>query len=201
MYIVNGSHHGTLSTLDTVTGETHWEVDTRGNLATMPTVAGGIVYFGSQNGVLYAIDAMSGEKCWAVDASFDTGLGVTADPTVVGDTVVVGTLATIVLGVDTDEGGTRWTFSTEGRPSPATVVDGTAFFGTDEGTLYAIDVPNETGNSTGSRVLRGTLGHHDHTVHRRPYPDFTETCLNCETNLAHLEEPSYCPNCGWELSA
>jgi len=59
------------------------------------------------------------------------------------------------------EGGDeRWSFRRSGAAdSPLTIVDGTVFVGGYK-TLYALDAGVD-GSSSDSRVLLGTLGHHD----------------------------------------
>ncbi|QIB75982.1 PQQ-binding-like beta-propeller repeat protein [Halogeometricum borinquense] len=205
-YAGSGTLHGTVTTLGGTTGEAGWSIDTLGKLRVAPTVADGTVFFGCTRGDLYAVDALTGETRWKRDLTAGKGYAVWADPTVIGDTVVTGTSGGQIVGADISDGAIRWSFPTHGIPSTPIVVGGTAFFGTEEsddgdgGVLYAIDVPDETGESCGSRVCRGTLGHHENTVHQRTKPESSDSCLNCDKDLAHLDAPSYCPNCGWEIT-
>lgn len=58
-----------------------------------------------------------------------------------------------------DDGDVRWLFGTSGATTSPTVVDGTAYIGSNDGSLYAIEA-GVAGSSDGSRVHHGTLGHH-----------------------------------------
>jgi tetratricopeptide (TPR) repeat protein len=171
--------------VDAGTGEQEWAFETGSPVHSSPTVVDGTVYVGSGNiydGALYAVDAETGEQQWA----FDTGAWVYSSPTVVDGTVYVGSRDDNLYAVDAETGEEEWAFQTGHavRSSP-TVVDGTVYVGSrypDE-TLYAVDAGTgeeewafetggevnspptvvddpESGDSIGSRVMLGTLGHH-----------------------------------------
>ena len=201
VYTCGGTLTGSVYALDAATGDQRWEFETAEKFHDAPTVADSTVYAGGSDGHLFAVDAATGDMEWAVDASGGTGGGVTAPPTVAGDTVVVGTFAPLLVGVDAAAGDIQWTYSPDGQPAAPTVVDGTAIFGTDGGTVAAVSLPDSAAASRGSRVRLGTLGHHDRTVHRRLHPETDDTCVNCEADLSVVDDPAYCFRCGWELSA
>ena len=89
-------------------------------------------------------------------------------PTVAGDTVFVGIGPKFadsgtggVHAFDAESGEERWPFETGARVnSSPTVVDGVVYFGSDDSSVYAVEAGVEE-SSEGSRVLLGTLGHHD----------------------------------------
>jgi hypothetical protein len=179
-----------LYAVDAGTGTEEWAfTQPSGGVASSPTVVDDTVYVGSSDfenddGTLYAVDAGTGEQEWA----FDTGDQVGSSPTVVYGTVYVGPSDFenddgMLYAVDAAEGTEQWTFETgSGVFSSPTVVDGTVYVGSD--SLYAVDAGTGTeewaftqpsggvvssptvvddpgsGDSIGSRVMLGTLGHH-----------------------------------------
>jgi outer membrane protein assembly factor BamB len=137
-----------------------------------PTVADGTVYVGSHDGTLYAVNAETGEREW----KFTEPSGeIHSSPTVADGTVYIGMDKYIetdtrdaperdgaLYAVDTETGQKKWGFTEPHdlvRSSPV-VVEGTVYFGSYDGNLYAVDA-GVSGSSEGSRVSLGTLGHHD----------------------------------------
>jgi PGF-CTERM protein len=109
------------------------------------------------------VDASDGTEQWA----FETGDMVYSSPTVVDGTVYVGSNDYYLYAVDASDGTEQWAFETGDwvRSSP-TVVDGTVYVGSDDYYLYAVEA-DVSGSSEGSRVLLGTLGHHDERADRQ----------------------------------
>jgi PGF-CTERM protein len=108
-----------------------------------PTVADGTVYFGSDDGTLYAVDAATGEQEWAF--THQPPYAVDSSPTVADGTVYVGSQGGNLYAVDAATGRQEWAFT---QPS------GIVF-----SSPTVVDDP-ESGDSVGSRVMLGTLGHH-----------------------------------------
>lgn len=105
-----------------------------------------------------------------------------------------------ILGIDAVTGERRLQIGAPGPPvTTPTVVDGTIYVGTRGGTVLAVAPSECSTSSRGSRVRRGTLGHHEETVHGRGKPDVEGVCPNCTTDLSAVDDPSYCWECGWEL--
>lgn len=101
---------------------------------------GPTVYVGSDDGYVYALDAADGTQLW----TFETGSRVEASPTVVNGTVYVGSSDEYVYALDATDGTQQWAFQTGSAVfSSPTVVENPA-----------------SGDSIGSRVRLGTLGHH-----------------------------------------
>jgi len=144
-----------LYAVDAAIGEQQWAFETDGLALSSPTVVDGTVFVGSY--VLHAVDAATGEQQWA----FDTGYFQTSSPTVADGTVFVGSADNNLHAVNAATGEQQWFFETGGDVlSSPTVVDGTVFVGSYDGNLYAVDA-GVSGPSEGSRVLLGTLGHHN----------------------------------------
>ncbi len=180
-----GSDGGNLYAVDSTTGEQEWVFTEPSSwIWSAPTVVDGTVYVGAVDETLYAVDAATGEQEWAFTEP--TG-SINSSPTVVDGTVYVGSIDDTLYAVDADTGNQEWAFTepTNRVSSAPTVLDGTVYVGSHDETLYAVDAATgdqvwaftepseqiessptvvddpENGNSIGSRVLLGTLGHHD----------------------------------------
>ena len=103
---------------------------------------------------MYAVSASSGEKIW----SLKTGVTYFKSPTVVEDRVYFGS-STDLHAVDASSGDILWSFDEGGSTSSPVIVDGTIYFGSTDGNLYAVEA-GVAGSSEDSRVLQGVLGHH-----------------------------------------
>ena len=170
VYVGSGSN---LYAVDAATGVDEWAFETGDQVFSSPTVVDGTVYVGSDS--LYAVDAGTGEQQWAFETG-DSGYS----QTVVDGTVYVGSDS--LDAVDARTGEQEWAFDTAGVPSSPTVVDGTVYVESSN-DLYAVDAATgeqewafdpgddvempptvvddpKSGNSVGSRVMLGTLGHH-----------------------------------------
>ncbi|RNJ26306.1 outer membrane protein assembly factor BamB family protein [Halosegnis longus] len=150
-------YSGKVYAIDAQTGTQRWRFDPEaGSIRTSPTVADGTVYVGTTN--LEAIDAATGRRRW----QFETADSIRSSPTVAGSTVYIGSHDTRLYAVDTETGRQRWAFETDDPvQSSPTVKDGTVYVGGQDATVYAIAAESPDVDSRGSRVLLGTLGHHD----------------------------------------
>ncbi|WP_331235710.1 outer membrane protein assembly factor BamB family protein [Natronorarus salvus] len=90
-----------------------------------------------RRGTLYALAADRG----AVEWESDPGAGVGHPPTLVGDLIVVSTVAGDIVAYDR-AGAERWRFALGDRPSHVVPGDGTLFAGA-AGTTYALDVEGQ----------------------------------------------------------
>lgn len=181
-FLYVGSLDSAVYALNLTTGDEAWTVETGAPVWSSPTVgadsaAGNdTVYVGSSDDSLYALDALSGSIRW----QFDTGGSVRSSPTVAGDTVAVGSMAGTVYGLDAGTGAFNWRLETAGGVESSPVianvsVDGpapTLFVGSDDGRLHASDAETAT-ESSDSRVLSGTLGHHGAWAAQPPVPRFS----------------------------
>lgn len=151
-----GNSIGELSAMDATSGREldGWPV-TLGEEIRTPAVAEGIVYVPTSEGVVHALDATSGEQYWR----FGTGRSIVGAPTVVDDTVYVGSegettssngvLSAIVAGRGSDGGTERWSYETSGAiestPAVGTVDSAGSqkqllVVGTTNGFVYGLDV-------------------------------------------------------------
>lgn len=160
-----------LEALDAETGEQQWQyLDVQDHT---PTVRNGTVYVSTSNdNGVHAVDAETGERLWASDMLSSSG----TSPTVAGDTVFVsvgpGIGTEAFYAFDAGTGEPLWNVSTlePMRYSSPTVVDSTAYVGSEGGTLWAIDA-GVTGHSDGSRVLQAVHGHHHEIIGEITTPD------------------------------
>ena len=146
-----GSEDGALYALDAASGEKRWEFHTDAEISSSPAVSDGVVYIGSHDGSLYALDAQSGRPKW----EFKAGGPVSTEAAIAGDVVYVGSDDGHLHAVDIRSGQEKWRFDAGGTltipagrfdvrccvTSPA-VAGGTAYVGSDDGHLYAVDVQN-----------------------------------------------------------
>jgi outer membrane protein assembly factor BamB len=135
-----------LLALDAKSGQEKWRYDPGSLLITSPAVAYGTVYITDQ-GSLFALDAQTGKEKWKLQADGT----LNTDP-VIADGIVYFATTTENLGmlfggqptgnlhaVDAHSGQGLWKYDVTGAISRApTVSEGTVYFGTDDGTLYAV---------------------------------------------------------------
>jgi len=148
-----GADDGTLYAVDAATGEQEWTfTEPQSRVRSSPTVMDGTVYVGSGDGTLYAVDAATGDQEWVSNISISTY--IISSPTVVDGTVYVGS-GTFDGGtlhaVDAATGDREWAFTEPSNSvwsSPTVVAD------------------PASGESIGSRVPLGTLGHHENRADR-----------------------------------
>lgn len=137
-----------------------WKFATGRPIVSSPSVVNGTVYVGSADRNLYAVDAATGRIRWKFDAHGD----VNSSPAVADGVVYVLSLSGSLYAVDASTGRQRWAFATEGEhrfsarglftalpageamPDPwdfylssPTVVDGAVYFGSGDGSVYAVD--------------------------------------------------------------
>ena len=138
-----GSRDETLYAVDAATGSQEWAFTQPSSLVrSSPTVVDGTVYVGSWDDTLYAVDAATGNQEWAFT---QPSVGVWSSPTVADGTVYVGSYDDTLYAVDAATGSQEWAFT-----QPSSSVWSSPTFVADP----------EDGDSTGSRVNLGTLGHH-----------------------------------------
>jgi eukaryotic-like serine/threonine-protein kinase len=141
-------------------GSAKWTFHSNGAVISSPAVAAGTVYFGSTDNNLYAVDAASGTLKW----KFATGSRVTSSPAVSDGVVYFESYDGNFYAVDAAAGKEKWRFKTAGErryaakhlhgsqpvvetmPDPfdvylssAAVVGGTAYFGSGDGNVYALE--------------------------------------------------------------
>lgn len=156
-----GSTDDELYAIDAVTGEKKWEfVELSGSLQS-PTVMENTVYIGSEGTLtrdqydpiiegagLYAIDRVTGEQKWKLS----TSNRIISSPTVMGDTVYIGGSG-MLYAINATTGEQVWEFT---EPASRVVSSPTV-----------VETPTD-GDSAGSRVNLGTLGHHHVFAERGP---------------------------------
>jgi outer membrane protein assembly factor BamB len=137
-----------------------WKFRTRGRVLSSPAVVGDTAYVGSTDHNLYAVNLADGTQRW----KFRTGSRVVSSPAVVGGLVYFGSYDGNFYAVDASTGKEKWKFETAGErryaakhihgaqppaetmPDPfdfymssPTVADGTVYFGSGDGNVYALD--------------------------------------------------------------
>ncbi|ELZ46371.1 pyrrolo-quinoline quinone repeat-containing protein [Halorubrum californiense DSM 19288] len=178
--------------IDAYDGTEVWSKSTLGETGTSPTIVDNTAFFGSSNDRIYALDVNDGQEKWTSELSTNA-----YTPTTVSDERLYIGLGSRVRALNKNTGEHLWDFSTDFfiRSTP-TVYNGTVYFGSSN-SMYAVNTTNgdkewelETAGSvyssptvvtgsysTDSRVLLGTLGHHDQWAEEarssKPVADFT----------------------------
>ena len=122
--------------LNAADGSTIWSgSDPDGN---SPVISDGTLYFATRSGTIRARSASDGASLW----TYDGGIGLFSDPTIVGDVLYCGkgTSDPGVAAIDKLTGTLLWEYGTpvDMNTSPC-VVDGKIFFGSDDQEFYALD--------------------------------------------------------------
>ena len=153
-----GTVPGSFLAVDADSGDVQWTFTIPFGTVSSPTVLNNNIYVGADDSKLYALNKESGNEKWVFEIP-DTI--VQSSPTVVNDTIYVGADESL-YAVDAVAGEKEWVldFDSSINFSSPTVVNGTVYIGTQDGNLHAIDT-GTLNSSQGSRVLLGTLGHHD----------------------------------------
>ena len=141
---------GNVYAVNAETGDQEWVfTDPDGPVVSSPTVWEGTVYVGYESGQLnnlpdsgslYAVDAETGQQEW----EYDVGKPVFSSPTAYGGTVYVGAANGNLYAFDAETGNEEWIFTDTSDlllSSPTIVTD------------------PDNGDSVGTRVTLGTLGH------------------------------------------
>ena len=137
-----------------------WTFPTGDRIVSSPVYADGVIYVGGDDGNVYAVAASDGRQVW----KRSTGGPVSATPAIAGGTLYVGSYDGKLYALDARTGALRWKFATEGERrfearglhgfqprsqtiadpfdvflSSPVVVDGTVYFGSGDGHVYALD--------------------------------------------------------------
>lgn len=174
VFVGSTDHH--LYAVDRATGAQRWRFATRGPISSSPAVAHGLVYISSVDGNVYALDEVTGTERWRFATAGErrfTAPGIhgaiprtermpdpfdvfLSSPTVVGNTVYIGSGDQHVYALDALTGAKRWAFATGDvvHASPA-VANGVVYVGSWDRNLYALDAESgrerwryTTGNDT-----------------------------------------------------
>ncbi len=119
-------------------GSVNWEYRAGNSVASSPALdASGNVFFGSLDGYVYSVDG-DGALRWR----YDSGDWVDSSPVLSRDesTLYVGSWGDKLIALDAGTGSFLWSYATDSLvySSPAVAVDGTIYFGSSDGFLYAL---------------------------------------------------------------
>jgi eukaryotic-like serine/threonine-protein kinase len=155
-----GSNDHYVYAVNLADGAQHWKFKTGSRVTSSPAVYRGHVYFGSYDGNIYSVDAKTGEQHWkfasegerrftgrhlhgqdpsgeSMPDPFDYYL---SSPTIVQDTVYIGSGDGNVYALDAASGALRWKFHTGDvvHASPA-IANGIVYIGSWDSYFYALD--------------------------------------------------------------
>ena len=137
-----------------------WKFATGNRVISSPVISGTALYFGGDDGNVYAVDSETGRQIWKTK----TRGPVPATPAVVNGTLYVGSYDGNFYALNADTGALKWKFATGGERrfeakglhgmqpknqtiadsfdiflSSPVVVDGSVYFGSGDGNVYALD--------------------------------------------------------------
>jgi eukaryotic-like serine/threonine-protein kinase len=137
-----------------------WKFATGDRIVSSPVWSDGVLFFGSDDGNVYAVDAATGRQRW----KFSTGGPAPSSPAVAEGRAYFGSYDGRFYAVDSRTGKLKWKFKTGGErrfearglhgmqpknqtfPDPydvylssPVVAQGTVYFGSGDGNLYALD--------------------------------------------------------------
>jgi outer membrane protein assembly factor BamB len=161
MFRGNAAHTGVYSDKGPrVFHRVKWSFATGGRVISSPVTEDGVIFFGSDDGNVYAVNAGSGQQIW----KRATGGPVPATPAVANGFVYIGSFDGKFYALDARTGAPKWKFVTGGErqfeakgihgwqpknqtiPDPfdiylssPVVVNGTVYFGSGDGNVYAVD--------------------------------------------------------------
>jgi outer membrane protein assembly factor BamB len=135
---------GRVRAIDSVTGRTRWQTDTKLELSAGPGAGEGLVVVGTNGGQLVALDAATGQQRWTVQMSGE----VLAPPLIAGDRVVVRTVDGRLRALAMTDGTEAWTvedqvprLSLRGTSPPVRAGDAVVG-GFDSGRVFAVSLAN-----------------------------------------------------------
>lgn len=140
-----GSRQAELLALDRQNGTLMWsfqgdEDESLGGIYGSPAVSDELVFvgaYGEELGKLYAVNANNGQVAW--QAPFKTGGHIVGSPTVVGNTVLIGSSDGNLYAVDATLGTEKWKFPTGNKIWSAPVVyEDIVYFGSLDHNVYAV---------------------------------------------------------------
>ncbi|MEO0081855.1 MAG: PQQ-binding-like beta-propeller repeat protein [candidate division WOR-3 bacterium] len=137
-------------------GSQRWRFLADGHIRVTPAIGtDGTIYFGTQAGTFYALNP-NGTIRW----SYSAGVRFWASPPVItfGGVICVGSNEGRLLAFNPD-GTLRWTYTAGGTIGPLAIgTDGTIYFGSADGYLYAIVGPG-TGSADGWPMFQHDAKH------------------------------------------
>lgn len=182
-----GSTDGAVYAFDAETGQQRWTFETGGLISSSPTIVSDCLYIGSTDDKIYALNVDDGTEEWHLTADGS----VTSSPTVYDDIVYIGAESGTIFAIERTTGDVVWEGPTNLEldynysTSTATAVEdklflshgaglmavdresGQAVWISDRLTVFGVgSAPTIVedpvdGESIGSRVRLGTLGHTD----------------------------------------
>jgi outer membrane protein assembly factor BamB len=127
-----GSRCGRFLRIDARSGKVLWtNSDSKKEIFTTPTLAGGMVFFATDGDELYALDTATGAAKWRREFS-----GLPTSPVAVGERLLVSVAGALHL-LNRDTGETLWTFEVSDDISSPALIGGMIVVASDDGNIHA----------------------------------------------------------------
>lgn len=142
-----GSNDSHLYAIDAETGEEQWRFKTGDAVDSSPAVVDGSVYVASRDRRVYAVDATTGTERWrfevgtprTIESEFSRQKLVSS-PTVVEESVIVGSRDSFVYSLDKNDGERNWRTQTGWQVSASPVVHSNSIFvESNDGRAYSLN--------------------------------------------------------------
>ncbi len=155
-----GDDQGTFHAVDAATGQRKWALETGSEIVGGPTFLDDRVLVGSHDGKLYCLKQRDGASVW----TFETQGPVNATPTLAGPyTFITGCDKPIMRVVDTATGQQHAEIPmNELLIASAALVDDILYFGTDAGSVIALDWQNQ------KRLWTYSVPNREQQIHSSP---------------------------------
>ncbi len=140
-----GAYNGKIYAFRVGKDDPKWIFPRQGKLANIvggPVLFDGKIYIGASDGYIYALDAAEGYEEW----KFLTGNQIWATPTIVNDTLYIGSFDHKFYAININTHEAVWSpYETEGAiVTTPTVTDGTVYFGSFDRRIYALNTTTGT---------------------------------------------------------
>jgi outer membrane protein assembly factor BamB len=145
-----GSADGNLYAFDRATGRVIWKHAAGSPVNGSPAIGGRLVVAATADGIIFAVDRETGRRHWTVRTGAALPLNAeraagwdfyVSSPTIVGQSVVIGSQDGGIYALDLATGRQRWRLQTKGRVrATAAVKNGVVIVGSFDGRLYALDL-------------------------------------------------------------
>ncbi len=130
-----GNLAGVLYCIDPLSGDEHWNYDSKAAIHSSPVAADSLIVFANDAGVVYCLDGRNGLEVWR----YQTGAAIFGAAMVAGGMVFVGSRDHLLYAIEATNGRLRWKYDAGDRiVSTPSSNDSLVFAASLAGTLAAL---------------------------------------------------------------